>query len=334
MLGGQTPFLAIELLLREGTRFLLQRTVSVAGLLDWVQDNCPTQLQRAKMLLHFLQRPRLEFSGLSLRVPQIMAIVNVTPDSFSDGRTRLDPAVAVRDAIALWEAGATILDIGGESTRPGAEPVSEDEELRRVIPVIEGLRAAKIDGLRLSIDTRHARVMRAAVDAGADIINDVCALMGKGALETAVQCGVPVILMHMQGTPQTMQQHPHYDNVVLDVYDALERRVEACVQAGLARDLICVDPGIGFGKTRAHNVQLLDRQAVLQGLGCPVLLGVSRKSFIDPQCGPQDRLPGSLACVLDGWGKGTRFFRVHDVAETAQALRIFRAINEIEFDAE
>ena len=334
MLGGQTPFLAVELWLREGARLLLQRTVSVAGLLDWVQDNCPAQVQRAKMLLRRLQRPRLEFSGLSLRVPQIMAIVNVTPDSFSDGGQRFDPVVAVRDAIALWDSGATILDIGGESTRPGAEPVSEDEELRRVIPVIEGLRAAKIDGLRLSIDTRHARVMRAAVDAGADMINDVCALTGKNALETAVQCGVPVILMHMQGTPQTMQRHPRYDNVVWDVYDALERRIEACVQAGLARDLICVDPGIGFGKTRAHNMQILDRQAVLQGLGCPVLLGVSRKSFIDSQLGPRERLPGSLACVLDGWGKGTRFFRVHDVAETVQALNVLRAINEPELACE
>ena len=322
------PFLAVETLLREGPHLLRQQTVSVAGLLDWVHENCPAQVQQAQVILHRLQQPRREFSGLSLCRPQIMGIVNVTPDSFSDGGQRLDPAVAVRDAMALWDAGATILDIGGESTRPGAEPVSEDDELRRVIPVIEGLRAAKIDGLRLSIDTRHARVMRAAVEAGADMINDVCALTGKDALETAVQCGVPVIVMHMQGTPRTMQRHPHYDNVILDVYDALEHRIKACVQAGLARDLICVDPGIGFGKTRAHNMQILNRQAVLQGLGCPVLLGVSRKSFIDPHREPRERLSGSLAAVLDGWSKGTQFFRVHDVAETVQALTLFRAITD------
>ncbi|WP_343562198.1 dihydropteroate synthase [Kiloniella sp. b19] len=328
--GGKRSFSAVEALLRdEEGKILLREAGSVTGLMDWVKRSCPDQEARAAELLQRLQMPRAAFSGLPMDEPHIMAVINATPDSFSDGGDRLDPDVAVADGLRLWEAGATLLDIGGESTRPGADPVSEDEELRRVIPVIEGLKAA---GTRVSIDTRHARVMREAVAAGADIINDVSGLEGDpDSLQTAVECGVPVMLMHMQGNPLTMQHNPTYSDAALDVYDYLEKRVEGCVNAGIPRDMICVDPGIGFGKTIEHNLRLLDMQALLHGTGCPVLLGVSRKSFIGRLSAgeePKDRVAGSLACALDGWRKGVQFFRVHDVAETVQAFRIARAIAE------
>ena len=256
-----------------------------------------------------------------------MGIVNVTPDSFSDGGQFADAAAAVAHGRDLAAAGAAIVDVGGESTRPGADPVSPDEELRRVIPVVEGLAAA---GLTVSIDTRRAAVMHAAVAAGATVINDVTALAGDPeSLAVAAAAGVPVILMHMRGEPQTMQRDPTYDDVALDVYDALAGRVAACRAAGIPLANIAVDPGIGFGKTVDHNLELLAALAMFQGLGTAVVLGVSRKSFIGRLAGaaPADqRLPGSIAAGLAGIHHGADILRVHDVAATAQALTLWRSI--------
>jgi dihydropteroate synthase len=281
--------------------------------------------------LALLSEPRPAFAGVPMDRPAVMGVLNVTPDSFSDGGDRAEARRAVDDGLAMADAGAAILDVGGESTRPGAEPVPVDEELRRVLPVVEALAAR---GLTVSIDTRRPRVMRAAAAAGAAILNDVTALRDDpDSLATAAALGLPVVLMHMQGEPRTMQRDPTYDDVALDVFDHLEARVEACVAAGIPRAAIAVDPGIGFGKTVAHNLALLERLALFHGLGCPILLGVSRKSFIgklDPSglgAEPKGRLPGSLAAALAGAARGAQILRVHDVAGTVQALAVFEAID-------
>lgn len=262
--------------------------------------------------------------GLPADRPLIMGIVNVTPDSFSDGGDFAAPDRAVAHGRALLAAGADILDIGGESTRPGAEPVSVEEEIARVAPVIRALAG---QGAVVSIDTRHAAVMRAALDEGAAILNDVTALTGDpGSLALAAESGAPVVLMHMLGDPRTMQADPRYDDVVRDVYDFLARRIAACEAAGIPRGRLIVDPGIGFGKSVAHNVELLRRLDVFHGLGCPILVGVSRKRFIgsisrnEP---PKERIAGSLAAGLAALDRGARILRVHDAAETAQALAIW-----------
>jgi len=267
------------------------------------------------------------FAGLSLDRPRLMAVINVTPDSFSDG----GEAFALDDAVARGRAfiaeGADILDIGGESTRPGADPVSAEEEIRRVVPVIEALAG---EGPVISIDTRHAAVMEAAAAAGATIINDVSALTGDESLETAARLNLPVILMHMQGEPGTMQDNPTYGDVVAEVRDGLLARAAACRDAGLTAE-IALDPGIGFGKTVDHNLDLLGNLSALAETGCPVVLGVSRKSYIakvDRDLPPQDRVAGSVATALAAWGQGVRIFRVHDVAEHRQALAVYRAIAE------
>lgn len=276
-----------------------------------------------------LSAARPDFAGLPMDRPQVMGIVNVTPDSFSDGGDRLDAAKAIADGLAMWEAGASILDIGGESTRPGAKPVSEAEEIARVVPVVRGLSEA---GARVSIDSRHAAVMRAAIEAGAQIVNDVTALTGDPeSLEVVAEAGLPVVLMHMQGEPRSMQKNPTYSDVTLDVFDYLERRIEACLQAGIPAHNIVVDVGIGFGKTLEHNLALLDRLALFHGLGVPVLLGLSRKSFIARLSRgelPKDRLAGSLAGVAAGLARGVQLYRVHDVAESLQMIALWRAIEE------
>jgi dihydropteroate synthase len=256
-----------------------------------------------------------------------MGVINCTPDSFSDGGERFDAEQAVADGLAMWRAGASILDVGGESTRPGAEPVAVEEELRRIRPVVERLAA---EGCRVSIDTRNAPVMREAVQLGAAIVNDVSGLTHDAqAMDTVRALDVPVILMHIQGTPQTMQRNPTYDDAALDVYDELEARVDACAAAGIAREKIIVDPGIGFGKTVQHNLELMNRAALFQGLGCPVLLGISRKSTIGKLSGGapagRERMPGSLAAAVMGAARGVQVVRVHDVAETCQALAVWHA---------
>jgi dihydropteroate synthase len=256
-----------------------------------------------------------------------MGIVNVTPDSFSDGGRWLDPGAAVAQGLRLESEGANILDIGGESTRPGAEPIGVEEELRRVIPVIAALaRQARVP---VSVDTRNAEVMRRAAEAGARIVNDVAALgYDPNALRVAAEMDLPVVLMHAQGDPRTMQLDPRYDDVVLDVYDWLEARIAVCEAAGIARGRIVVDPGIGFGKTVAHNLALLGSLSIFHGLGCPILLGASRKSFIGRLSGgaPADqRVPGSVAAALLAVAQGVQILRVHDVAATRQALAVWEA---------
>lgn len=281
-----------------------------------------------------LGAPRGSFAGVPMDRPCIMGVLNVTPDSFSDGGDRLDAVRAIDDGLAMAEAGAAFLDVGGESTRPGAESVSLGEELRRVLPVVEALAKA---GCRVSIDTRRAEVMRQAVAAGACLVNDVTALTGDpDSLAAVAELQVPVVLMHMQGEPQTMQRNPTYADVALDIFDFLDGRVAACLEAGLDRSAVAVDPGIGFGKTLQHNLLLLDRLALFHGLGCPLLLGVSRKSFIGRiDASPaakvaKNRLPGSLAAALAGVHRGAQILRVHDVPETLQALAVFEAVAEAE----
>ncbi len=270
----------------------------------------------------------VSFAGLSLDEPRIFGIINVTPDSFSDGGETL----AVEDALGRGQemlgAGADVLDVGGESTRPGAEPVGIDEEMARVLPVV---RALSDIGALVSIDTRRAPVMAAAIEAGAKIINDVTALThDPESLDLAVGSGLPVILMHMLGEPGAMRDNPQYDDAALDVFGYLKQRVAACEAAGMDPGGIAVDPGIGFGKTVAHNLDILARLDIYRDFKCPVLLGASRKSFIGKlsrDAAPEDRVAGSLAAVLSAARQGVRLFRVHDVAETRQALTVWRVID-------
>ena len=267
--------------------------------------------------------------GISTAPVAVMGVVNVTPDSFSDGGQFGGAQDAIAHGERLFAEGAGILDIGGESTRPGSDAVPAEEELSRVLPVIEAV-AGK--GVPVSIDTRKSDVMRRAVAAGATVINDVSALtFDPEAVATVRDLGLPVILMHSQGDPKTMQQDPRYDDVVLDVYEALAERVDACVEGGIARSKIIVDPGIGFGKTFQHNHALLRDLTVLHGLGVQLLLGVSRKAFIgalsdEPVAGK--RLGGSLSAALAGVMQGVQMVRVHDVRETVHAVRTWAGIWE------
>ena len=263
------------------------------------------------------------YARLSLDQSRIMGVINVTPDSFSDAGEVFAQVDAVARGKAMVEAGVDILDVGGESTRPGAQEISISEELDRVIPVIEGLLET---GVILSVDTRHAEVMAVAIQAGAHIINDVTALTGEPkSLEVVANLGCPVILMHMQGEPGTMQNAPMYEDAPREVSDYLAKRIKACEAAGIARSQIAIDPGIGFGKTVDHNLQIIKQIERLHEHGCAIVLGVSRKRFIglitDTQ-NPQGRLPGSLAAAVYARTKGVQIFRVHDVAESKQALLI------------
>ncbi len=274
-----------------------------------------------------LVSPRPPFAGLDMNHAAIMGIVNVTPDSFSDGGRHDTTQAAIDHGLKLADEGADILDIGGESTRPGSDAVPVEEELRRVIAVIEGLRGRT--DKKISVDTRKAEVMREAAQAGADILNDVSALThDPKALEAAAESGLPVMLMHAQGDPKTMNDNPRYDNVVLDVFDFLEARIRACEAVGITRDKIVVDPGIGFGKHLHHNVAVLSAMSLYHGLGVPVLLGASRKKLIGQICNVEDakaRVPGSLAAALSSIAQGVQIVRVHDVAATRQAIAVWQA---------
>lgn len=309
--GGWCWFDRAEHLTRAGSRGLVPASALPA---EW----------RAR-----LAAPRPPLAGLSLDRPRVMAILNVTPDSFSDGGRFDAPEAARAQALALAAAGADILDIGGESTRPGAAEVDAGAEIARTAPLIAGLRR---DGLRLpvSIDTRKAAVARAALEAGAAMVNDVAALGHDPALPAllAGRPEVPVCLMHAQGTPATMQDDPRYDDVLLDVYDFLAARIAAAGAAGISRDRIVVDPGIGFGKTAAHNIALIRGLSLFHGLGCALLLGASRKRFIgtigqEPQA--DRRGPGSLAVMLAGVAQGAQIHRVHDAGDAVQGLRLWQA---------
>ncbi len=276
--------------------------------------------------------PQLDCAGriLVLDRPRVMGIVNVTPDSFSDGGEHATTDAAVAHALRLAGEGADILDIGGESTRPGAEDVSLDEELRRVIPVIE--RLAKATPLPISVDTSKPEVMRAAGAAGAGMINDVYALRRDGALDAAAAFGVPVVLMHMLGEPRSMQAAPDYDEVVADVHRFLAERIFSAEMAGIAKKKIVVDPGFGFGKSTAHNLALLARLDRFADLGVPVLAGLSRKRTIGELTGrddPHHRVYGSVAAHLIAAQRGAKLLRVHDVAATVDALKIWNAVNAV-----
>jgi dihydropteroate synthase len=281
-------------------------------------------------VLDRLTAPRAPICGLALDSPRIMAVVNVTPDSFSDGGLHHRHADAVIAAHTLVDAGADILDIGGESTRPGSDPVPEAEERARVLPVIAALRAAGVTA-PISIDTRKAAVALAALEAGADMWNDVSALgYDPASPATAAQIGVPVCLMHARGDPKTMQDAPHYDDVLLDVFDFLAGRVAIAEAAGVPRGRLLVDPGIGFGKTVGHNLALVRGLAILHALGCTILFGASRKRFIGSVADvpiAADRVPGSTIVALEALRQGAQVIRVHDVAETRQALSLWEALN-------
>ncbi len=325
----------LDLILRTRKRRIAEASIPASAIGSLVAELPATPARRLRRALRRLAEAPAQLTladGRRLALathadPLLMGIVNVTPDSFSDGGRHFDTDRAIAHGRRLAEEGAAILDVGGESTRPGAEPVPVDEELRRVVPVIEALAR---DGFVVSIDSRKAAVMEAAVDAGAAIINDVSALaFDHRAIEVVATRGVPAILMHAKGEPARMQRAPHYGDVLIEVFDHLEARVRACEAAGIARDRLIVDPGIGFGKTLEHNLVLLRDLAVFRQIGVPVLLGASRKRFIGALSGephPERRLAGSLAAAIAGWQAGAMMLRVHDVAETRQALTVARAI--------
>ena len=272
--------------------------------------------------------PSLDLNGrrLTLDRPRVMGIVNVTPDSFSDGGEHFDAQRAIAHGLALAQEGADILDVGGESTRPGAQPVSAEDEIARVVPVIEALIAQT--ALPVSVDTSKPAVMRAAVAAGAGLINDVRALREDGALDAAAALRVPVCLMHMQGDPRTMQDAPHYDDVVAEVKRFLADRILSCEFAGIDKKRLLVDPGFGFGKTLEHNLALLRELKQFTGLGVPLLVGLSRKGMIGALTGresPKDRVAGSVAAALIAVQRGATFVRVHDVRATRDALAVLEA---------
>ncbi|WP_319781648.1 dihydropteroate synthase [Oceanisphaera sp. IT1-181] len=262
--------------------------------------------------------------SLDLSCPQIMGILNLTPDSFSDGGRFIDPQAALKHAKQMLMDGATLIDIGGESTRPGADAVAEQAELDRVIPVIELLRQ-ELD-CWISIDTSKARVMKEAVSAGADLINDIRALREPNALQVAADSGAAICLMHMQGLPRTMQQAPDYQDVTAEVVDFLHARVQACVEVGINRERLCLDPGYGFGKGLNHNYELLGKLGQLQSLGLPLLVGMSRKSMLGQLLEREvdQRLAGGLAAHLFAITQGAHILRVHDVKEMADALRVWQ----------
>ncbi len=309
--GGWCWFAQVEVIARRAA----SRIVAVADLPGEVRDR--------------LSAPRA-FGGLTLDRPRLMGILNITPDSFSDGGLFLRAEAAVMQGRRM-AAGADIIDIGGESTRPGAVEVVADVEVTRTAPVIAALREGGLD-LPISIDTRKAGVAAAALAAGAAWVNDVTALRHDAAMAGVVaQAGCPVILMHSVATPETMQDDPVYDDVLLDVFDALRERVSVAEAAGIARDRIAIDPGIGFGKTLQHNLTLLARLSLFHDLGLPILLGASRKRFIGTvgaEAEAARRMPGSLAVALAGVAQGAQIIRIHDVAETRQALALWQAVTQ------
>lgn len=323
--GGLCWFGAYELIAVEGGRRVLQRTIPVADLPD------DARLQVIAMRIS-TPRTALKLGERVVRLdqPQVMGILNVTPDSFSDGGRHVgDPAAAAQAGVDLTVAGAAIVDVGGESTRPGAAMVWEGDEIGRTKPVIERLARS---GAAVSIDTRKAAVMEAALDAGAHLINDVSALLyDDRALDVAVAAGCPVVLMHSPDPGKTGHEGGNYRDVLLEVYDWLERRVDEVVAKGIARERVLIDPGIGFGKSLADNLALLNGLALFHGIGCGIVLGASRKRMIGAlsnEAPAEARLGGSLAVALKGAELGAQLIRVHDVFETAQALRVWRGMRD------
>ncbi|MCM8739248.1 dihydropteroate synthase [Azospirillum sp. A1-3] len=329
--GGRFAFSTAELIVRDGLHHGASRIdrafAPLSEIMAWGWERSRAVAEALDRQLGALTRARASFAGLATDRPQIMGIVNVTPDSFSDGGDFFDPAAAIAHGEAMLAAGADILDIGGESTRPGAAPVPPEEEERRVLPVIRHF-AAK--GATVSVDTRHASVMESAAAAGARIVNDIAGLGDPQALPVVARTVTPVVVMHMQGDPGTMQANPTYRDAALDVFDWLEERVARCVAAGVLAERIAVDPGIGFGKSTEHNMEILRHTSLYHALGCTVLIGLSRKGFIgrlsrgEP---PKERLAGSLAAGLETLNQGAQILRVHDVAETAQARAVWEGLH-------
>ncbi len=280
-------------------------------------------------LLDKITSPRSPIAGISMAAPAVMGIVNVTPDSFSDGAD-LDTTAVIAKAKALFAEGADVLDIGGESTRPGAQGVALQEELRRVIPVVEGLADV---GAPLSIDTRKGAVMQAAARAGAQILNDVSALThDPRALQDAASLDRPVILVHARGQPDTMQQAATYQDVVVEVYNELEQRIAACLAGGIPRARLLIDPGLGFAKKASHSLALLRHLSIFHGLGVPIVVGASRKGFLGAITGtvsPRERAPESIAASLTAASQGAHILRAHDVRATKRSLEVWRAVHEL-----
>ncbi|MEO8722806.1 MAG: dihydropteroate synthase [Sphingobium sp.] len=341
-LDGQTARLGNGLLWFQGYEVIvidaggdLRRVrIPVEGFGDWVAKLPDALAERATRLIANIAaiRPPISIGQRVIRfdVPQVMGILNMTPDSFSDdGKHIHDPQAAADSGFAMGAAGAVLIDVGGESTRPGADPVWEGDEIARVVPVIERLSAA---GVPVSVDTRKAGVMEAALAAGAGVVNDVSALLhDPRSMEVVVQAGCPVILMHAAAVGDDPHENPAYGDVVTDVFDWLAARIDSCVAAGIARERIIVDPGLGFGKTLAHNLGIINRLSLYQGLGVPVLLGASRKRMIGALSNeaPTDaRLAGSIALAYRGAELGAQMLRVHDVSETVQAMHVWRGLRD------
>jgi dihydropteroate synthase len=324
--GGLNWFASVELLQVDGKKRSSSELLSVQQLEARFDDDLSTQWRR-------LTSPRaaLQLGQRTVRLdqPQVMGIVNVTPDSFSDAGQLADPSNAAAAGARMSEAGAAIIDVGGESTRPGAKPVWEGDEIARIEPVIRQLASS---GAAVSVDTRKADVMTAALVAGARMVNDVSALTYDLRSPAVVAgAGVPVVLMHHQGKPETMQQDPRYDDVVVEVYLWLEERIADAEEAGISRDRILIDIGFGFGKTLAHNLELMNHLALFHALGCPMVVGASRKRTIGAlsnEAPVDERLGGSIAFALKAAEQGTQIVRVHDVTETVQALRVWRGLRD------
>jgi len=324
--GGLNWFAAVELLTVEGKRCVSSELVSVSELEGRLDDQLAGQWSALTG-----SRAPLQIGDRVVRLdqPQVMGIINVTPDSFSDGGCFAEASAAIEGGVDMSSAGAAILDVGGESTRPGAKPVWAQDEIGRVSPVIERLAAA---GAAVSIDTRKSEVMYAAIQAGARMVNDVSALtFDPRSAETIAAGGVPIVLMHHLGSPETMQQDPQYEDVLVEVYLWLEERIAAAEAAGIARANILIDPGFGFGKTVAHNLELMNGLALLHSLGRPLVVGASRKRTIGAlsnEAPADQRLGGSIAFALKAVEQGAHILRVHDVPETVQALRIWRGLRD------
>jgi dihydropteroate synthase len=311
--GGPRAFANCEVLL-SGPDGVGDFAVRGGDLRRWAAGEGAAVAAHVDRLLETFAAPPPSFAGVALDRPRLMGVVNVTPDSFTDNGAHRAPADAIAHGKALIAAGADIIDVGGESTRPGAEPVDLDEELARVLPVIEGLRGG---GAFLSVDTRKANVMRAATASGAAIINDVSALADDpDSLSVAAETGAAIVLGHMRGEPKTMNRSPAYRNAPIEVYNELAARIEACLEAGIAREHIAVDPGFGFAKSRGHNCAVLERLSLLHGLGCALCVGASGKWF----AATGDARPNSLAAGLEAARQGARILRVHDVAAAKVAL--------------
>ncbi|MET0269362.1 MAG: dihydropteroate synthase [Sphingomonas sp.] len=327
--GGLVWFSAVELIRAEGGRRRSTELVPVADLPAAIAGEAAAELAWGRLTA---PRAPLVMGARTVRLdqPQVMAILNVTPDSFSDGgRLDGDPAAAADAGVAMAADGAAIVDLGGESTRPGAQPVWEGDEIARILPVVERLARG---GVAVSIDTRKAGVMAAALEAGAGLVNDVSALgHDDRAAGVVAQAGCPIVLMHHQGEPQTMQANPRYDDVLLDVYDWLAERIARAEAAGSERARILIDPGIGFGKALRHNLALLNGLALFHALGCGIVLGASRKRVIGAlanEAPVEKRLGGSVALALTGAAQGVQLLRVHDTYETVQALRVWRGLRD------